>query len=68
MEPGLIVTSVECVGDITATEEASELSTTGHMHRMRIAGGLLGDGEHGCDKLELECFERIRWGRESALS
>eukprot|EP00884_Botryococcus_braunii_P021004 jgi/Botrbrau1/7588/Bobra.0159s0037.1 len=41
---GFVVTSVECVGDITATEEASDLPTTGHMHRMRIAGGLLGDG------------------------
>jgi uracil-xanthine permease len=39
-----IVVAVEGIGDITATEEASMLATTGTMHSRRIQGGLLGDG------------------------
>jgi uracil-xanthine permease len=39
-----IVTAVESVGDITATEEASELLPEGPEHESRIQGGLLCDG------------------------
>ncbi|KAK9795575.1 hypothetical protein WJX73_005235 [Symbiochloris irregularis] len=39
-----LVTAVEAIGDITATEEASRLPTAGSDHRRRIQGGLLGDG------------------------
>ena len=41
---GFIVVATEGIGDITATEEASFLSTTGTMHSRRIQGGLLADG------------------------
>ncbi|MCJ1422972.1 hypothetical protein MMC29_000853 [Sticta canariensis] len=39
-----LVTAVEAIGDITATEEASRLPTAGSDHRRRIQGGLMGDG------------------------
>jgi uracil-xanthine permease len=39
-----IVVAVEGIGDITATEEASMLATTGTMHARRIQGGILADG------------------------
>lgn len=39
-----IVVAVEGIGDITATEEASMLATTGTLHAQRIQGGILGDG------------------------
>ncbi|PSC73164.1 Uric acid-xanthine permease [Micractinium conductrix] len=38
------ITSIETVGDVTATEEASFLSTTGPGHEKRIRGALLNDG------------------------
>lgn len=40
-----LVTAVEAIGDITATEEASRIKTQGKIHQGRIQGGLLGDGE-----------------------
>ena len=40
-----LVTAVEAIGDITATEEASRIKTQGKRHQARIQGGLLGDGE-----------------------
>ena len=42
---GFVLTTVEAIGDITATEEASFLATVGERHNKRIQGGLLGDGE-----------------------
>lgn len=39
-----IITSLETVGDVTATEEASFLPTTGPSHERRIRGALLNDG------------------------
>jgi len=39
-----VVTAVESMGDITATEEASELVPEGPDHERRIQGGLLADG------------------------
>jgi uric acid-xanthine permease len=39
-----VVTAVESIGDITATEEASELLPEGPDHERRIQGGLLADG------------------------
>jgi uracil-xanthine permease len=39
-----IVTAIEGIGDITATEEVSKLETSGEAHRSRIQGGLLADG------------------------
>ena len=39
-----LVTAVEAIGDITATEEASRIKTQGKAHQGRIQGGLLGDG------------------------
>ena len=41
---GFIVVAVEGIGDITATEEASQLATTGTAHARRIQGGILADG------------------------
>lgn len=46
-----VVVAVEGIGDITATEEASMLATTGTLHAQRIQGGILGDGAvlgHAC--------------------
>ena len=43
---GFVLTTVEAIGDITATEEASALATFGDKHNRRVQGGLLGDGEH----------------------
>ena len=39
-----VITSLETVGDVTATEEASFLSTTGPSHERRVRGALLNDG------------------------
>ena len=39
-----IITSLETVGDVTATEEASFLSTSGPSHERRVRGALLNDG------------------------
>lgn len=44
MMVGFIVTAVEGIGDITATEEISQLATTGADHSRRIQGGILADG------------------------
>ncbi|KAK9845023.1 hypothetical protein WJX74_009785 [Apatococcus lobatus] len=41
---GFTITTVEAIGDISATEEASGLDTEGVEHRQRLQGGLLGDG------------------------
>ena len=41
---GFVLTTVEAIGDITATEEASFIATVGEKHNKRIQGGLLGDG------------------------
>eukprot|EP00891_Asterochloris_glomerata_P005932 jgi/Astpho2/5932/Aster-02419 len=41
---GILITTVECIGDITASEEASMLKTTGPKHSARIQGGLFADG------------------------
>ncbi|KAL0033065.1 hypothetical protein WJX79_000796 [Trebouxia sp. C0005] len=41
---GFVLTTVEAIGDITATEEASALATFGDKHNRRVQGGLLGDG------------------------
>lgn len=38
-----IITSIETVGDVTATEEASFISTTGPGHERRIRGALTND-------------------------
>ena len=38
------ITSIETVGDVAATEEASFLPTTGEKHDRRIRGALLNDG------------------------
>ncbi len=38
------ITSIETVGDVCATEEASFISTTGPKHEKRIRGALLNDG------------------------
>ena len=40
-----MLTTVEAIGDITATEEASALATFGDKHNRRVQGGLLGDGQ-----------------------
>ena len=42
-----IITSIETVGDVTATEEASFVSTTGPSHEKRVRGALLNDGLGG---------------------
>ena len=42
-----MVVAVEGIGDITATEEASMLATTGSAHSRRIQGGILADGASG---------------------
>ena len=42
---GFVLTTVEAIGDITATEEASALTTFGNKHNKRVQGGLLGDGQ-----------------------
>ncbi len=39
------ITSIETVGDVSATEEASYLSTSGPKHDKRVRGALLNDGE-----------------------
>lgn len=44
---GFVVVAVEGIGDITATEEASMLATTGSAHSRRIQGGILADGAPG---------------------
>ncbi|GAB4815854.1 hypothetical protein N2152v2_002900 [Parachlorella kessleri] len=41
------ITSIETVGDVTATEEASFLNTSGPSHQKRIKGALLNDGLSG---------------------
>lgn len=41
---GFVIVAVEGIGDITATEEASMLATTGSAHSRRIQGGILADG------------------------
>lgn len=41
------ITSIETVGDVSATEEASFLSTAGPSHDRRIRGSLLNDGVSG---------------------
>jgi len=38
-----VVTAMETMGDVTATEHASRLRPTGEAHAKRIQGGLLGD-------------------------
>ena len=38
-----VVTAMETMGDVTATEHASRLKPTGEVHSKRIQGGLLGD-------------------------
>lgn len=38
------ITSIETVGDVTATEEASFIATLGPKHEKRIRGALLNDG------------------------
>ena len=38
------ITSIETVGDVTATEEASFINTSGPNHEKRIKGALLNDG------------------------
>ncbi|KAL3148343.1 hypothetical protein ABBQ38_013800 [Trebouxia sp. C0009 RCD-2024] len=43
---GFVLTTVEAIGDITATEEASALTTFGDKHNKRVQGGLLGDGKY----------------------
>ena len=43
---GFVLTTVEAIGDITATEEASALATFGDKHNRRVQGGLLGDGQY----------------------
>ena len=48
LHAGFVLTTVEAIGDITATEEASALATFGDKHNKRVQGGLLGDGEHPC--------------------
>ena len=45
---GFVVVAVEGIGDITATEEASQLATTGTAHSRRIQGGILADGVSTC--------------------
>lgn len=42
-----IITSIETVGDVSATEEASFLSTSGPSHDKRVRGSLLNDGLSG---------------------
>lgn len=39
-----VITAVESIGDISATEEASGLLPEGEEHDKRIQGGILGDG------------------------
>ncbi|WIA22362.1 hypothetical protein OEZ85_004671 [Tetradesmus obliquus] len=41
------ITSVETVGDVTATEELSRLDADGEHHNRRIKGGMLNDGFSG---------------------
>lgn len=41
------ITSIETVGDVAATEEASFISTEGPSHDKRIRGALLNDGIGG---------------------
>ena len=42
-----VITSIETVGDVTATEEASYIATSGPRHEKRIRGALLNDGLGG---------------------
>lgn len=49
-----MLTTVEAIGDITATEEASSLATVGERHNKRIQGGLLGDGTPTFNQKEKE--------------
>ena len=60
---GFIVVAVEGIGDITATEEASQLATTGTAHARRIQGGILADG--ACLTLPLDLI--IAWSNPCAL-
>ncbi|GBG73953.1 hypothetical protein CBR_g17667 [Chara braunii] len=39
-----IITMMECIGDITATTEASGLETTGSVYEESLQGGILADG------------------------
>ena len=39
-----IITSIECIGDITATSEASRIATDGDELMARIRGSLMNDG------------------------
>eukprot|EP00877_Chromochloris_zofingiensis_P003759 jgi/Chrzof1/13384/Cz07g31020.t1 len=41
------ITSIETVGDVTATEEASRLAVVGEAHTVRVRGALLNDGLSG---------------------
>ncbi len=50
---GFVLTTVEAIGDITATEEASALTTFGEKHNRRVQGGLLGDGQSLCCPVSL---------------
>lgn len=68
MLPLLIVftiTSVETVGDVTATEEISQLEVDGERHVRRIRGGMLNDGISGAfsalaGSLPLTTFAQVR--------
>ena len=42
------ITSIETVGDVAATEEASYINTSGPTHDRRIRGALLNDGGWVC--------------------
>ena len=39
-----VITSIECIGDVTATSEASRLTTDGEKLMARIRGSLMNDG------------------------
>jgi xanthine/uracil permease len=45
---GFMITSIECIGDVTATTEASGLVPVGAMYERSVQGGVLADG--------LNCF------------
>ena len=53
---GFVVVAVEGIGDITATEEASMLATTGSAHSRRIQGGILADGAQFWDLDPAKCL------------
>jgi len=64
---GFVLTTVEAIGDITATEEASALATFGDKHNRRVQGGLLGDGQYFAPAMDLHTMQLAGVSRPAAF-